>query len=216
MTKGCQLQQNRNKSSRGNLKYFTGFEGCKADERIDIATWVPWFYYCKGDVEKTSKSEFGISEDNNQSMFIPAWNLDTCSTCLLDFVASVGGWPLPLVSPCVGGAHVGPCATHGMWPGIVPLFNSVKSSNEGFPCTMRALGTCVGVHHLCLHRHKTHVQVVAALTPWVLPPVSSSPGLWLCSSSRVSRSCWRTAGNLFKGTVPSQRLAQSARIANLR
>lgn len=166
------------------------------------------------DVEKTSKCEFGICEDDNCSVFIPVWDLDASSTSLLYLVANVGGWPLPLVSPCTGGAHVGD-PVHGIKPGTV-LLNSVRLSNNGFLCIVRALGMGVWVNHLCLHRHKTRVQVVAALTPWVLPPVTSSPGLWLCSSSCGSKSCWRAAGNFFTGTASSQRVAQSARIANLR
>lgn len=164
------------------------------------------------DVEKTLKCEFGVCEDEGCSMFIFAWNLDTSSTSLLDLVVNVGGWPVTTASGhslCRGCTHRGPCATHGMWLGTVLLLNSVRLSNDGFLCTMRALG--MWVKHLCLHRHKTHVQVVAAL-----PSVTSSPGLWLCSSSCVSRSCWRTAGTFFKGTISSQRFAQAARIANFR
>lgn len=75
MRKGCQVQQNRNKSSCGNLNISQVLRGVKLMRRLILQHEFLDFAVIRvsgKDVEKTAKCEFGICEDNNRSMFIPA------------------------------------------------------------------------------------------------------------------------------------------------
>lgn len=75
MTQGCQLAQNRNKSSCGNINILQVLRGVKLMkgltlrcEFLDLTV----TRLSEKDLEKTSKCEFGISEDDDDSMFIHA------------------------------------------------------------------------------------------------------------------------------------------------
>jgi len=73
MTKGCQLKQNGNKSSCGNINILQLLGGVKLLKVLTLRCEFPdvaVIRLSEKDIEKTSKSEFGISEDDNGNMLI--------------------------------------------------------------------------------------------------------------------------------------------------
>lgn len=172
------------------------------------------------DTEKTSKCEFGISGDDDDSMFIHAWNLNTSSTSPLNLVASAGGSPLQFASDqrmCgsvyLQGTRARQPATHRVWLATAYCSPSFKKHPD---CQVMAcsappvlFGCMAGCDRLCLRRNKTCVQLVAALIPRLQPAVTFtrcwavSLQLLLCKRERL-KGCWKF---FFKEALFSQRVA---------